>query len=101
MTFGNHFCFVGQGKPNNAGYISCLTQRSWDLNGLRKDELIVDAFLSHEADHTVTVEEGVLPGVGEGFAELLDDVRLRIESVLMQELLGYLDSDMELMINCK
>nr|DAM98148.1 MAG TPA: hypothetical protein [Caudoviricetes sp.] len=45
---------------------------------------------------TGTVEEGILLSIGECLTELSDDVVLQTESVVVEQLLSNLDSDMEL-----
>ena len=45
---------------------------------------------------TSTVEEGIFLGIGQSLTKLVDDVILKTEGVIIQQFLGYLDSDMEL-----
>ena len=42
------------------------------------------------------VEEGILLGIGQRLAELLDDVAFQIESAVIEQLLGHLDGNVQL-----
>ena len=46
--------------------------------------------------HTSAVEEGILLGIGQRLAELLDDVAFQIESAVIEQLLGHLDGNVQL-----
>ena len=44
----------------------------------------------------VTVEEGILFGIAQGFSELLDDIAFQVECIVIQQLVGDLHTDRQL-----
>ena len=57
------------------------------------------AYISEQTQgltHTSAVEEGVLLGIGQSLAELLDDVTLQIEGTVIEQFLSHLNGDVQL-----
>ncbi len=67
---------------------ACCGHTDFCTAGLRKD--------TQRLTNTVTVEEGILFGIGQCLTELLDDVFLKLEGIVIQKFLSDLHCNMQL-----
>ena len=51
---------------------------------------------AHRLALAISIQESILFSIGQSLAELVNDIALKIESSIIEKLLGYLDSHMEL-----